>query len=101
MAMSTSALKKIIQNGIRDLPEEGLKMVADFVLFIRVRLAHEKENFSVINLDLEVIRQAFQIKDIPELHDRLIAATAAVHGIPLLSNDPAIEKSGSTKTIWE
>jgi hypothetical protein len=43
MAMSTSALKKIIQNGIRDLPEEGLKMVADFVLFIRVRLAHEKD----------------------------------------------------------
>ncbi len=65
------------------------------------KLIDEKENSSVVNLDLEVIRQAFQIKDIPELHDRLIAATAAIHGIPLLSNDPAIEKSVSTKTIWK
>lgn len=57
--------------------------------------------FSIKELDLEIVKQAFQIMDIPELHDRLIAATAAHLGIPLLTNDPSIEKSITVQTIWK
>ena len=41
----------------------------------------------------EIIKSAFEIKDIPELHDRLIAGTARYCGVPLLTNDSVILKS--------
>ncbi|MGB3181678.1 MAG: PIN domain-containing protein [Cyclobacteriaceae bacterium] len=47
-----------------------------------------------------VTNQAFVITDIPELHDRIIAATAAEYSAPLLTNDPKIKASKFVKTIW-
>jgi predicted nucleic acid-binding protein len=38
-------------------------------------------------------------QDIPDLPDRVIAATALLHGIPVLSRDSRI-RSSSIKTIW-
>lgn len=40
--MTSTALQQIIQNGIRDLPKDSLQEVADFVLFVRARLAQGK-----------------------------------------------------------
>ncbi len=42
-------------------------------------------------LDSKVIYSAKDITDIKELHDRLIAATARVKQLPLLTNDPIIQ----------
>ncbi|MFA0960821.1 type II toxin-antitoxin system VapC family toxin [Roseivirga sp. BDSF3-8] len=47
-----------------------------------------------------VTQKAFIINDIPELHDRLIAATAAELNAPLLTNDPKIKASKFVNTIW-
>lgn len=41
----------------------------------------------------------FEIKDIPELHDRLIAGTAKYLNLPLITNDPIILKSESVICI--
>ncbi|MCZ7669237.1 MAG: PIN domain-containing protein [Chloroflexi bacterium] len=51
-------------------------------------------------LDLAVILAAQQITDIPELHDRLIAATAKVVGAKLITNDLKIQASSFVQTIW-
>ena len=40
------------------------------------------------------------ITDIPELHDRLIAATARIHNVELITNDPVIQASAFVRTIW-
>jgi predicted nucleic acid-binding protein len=48
----------------------------------------------------QVVETAFQIRDIPELHDRIIAATAIVHNSILITNDPTIAASVHLKTIW-
>jgi predicted nucleic acid-binding protein len=37
--------------------------------------------------------------DVPELPDRIIAATARLHGVPLITRDHAIRLSG-LPTIW-
>lgn len=37
---------------------------------------------------------------IPELHDRIIAATALLTSSTLISKDQAITSSGLVKTIW-
>ena len=61
------------------------------------------QNFSSyreIPLNLEIIEHAGQITDIPELHDRLIAATAIFLKMDLITNDQKIQSSVSVKTVW-
>ncbi len=50
-------------------------------------------------LSSEIIATAFEIDDIPELHDRLIAGTARYLNAPLLTNDPVILNSQCVKCI--
>ena len=51
-------------------------------------------------MTFQVIEHAFKINDIPELHDRLIAATAKVMNVPILTNDPDISGSAHVESIW-
>jgi PIN domain nuclease of toxin-antitoxin system len=65
-----------------------------------LKLAEENNNFIIHSLDTATIIEAFKIKTIPELHDRLIAATASVLKAELITNDPVISRSNYIKTIW-
>jgi len=47
-----------------------------------------------------VIQASSQITDIPELHDRLIAGTARLLDLFLITNDPVIQASKFVKTFW-
>ncbi len=47
-----------------------------------------------------IIEKSFQIDDIPELHDRIIAGTAYSMELQLLTNDPIISKSKYISVIW-
>jgi len=58
-------------------------------------------NFKEQPLNNAIINTAYQIDDIPELHDRLIAGTAKYLDQELITNDPIIEKSKHVKTIWK
>ena len=57
-------------------------------------------NYRETHLSFEIIENAKQITDIPELHDRLIAATAKYLNLELITNDPKIQNSASVKTVW-
>ena len=57
-------------------------------------------NFRETPLNFEIIEHAGQIKDIPELHDRLIAATARFLNLELITNDQKIINSTFVKTVW-
>lgn len=50
-------------------------------------------------LSLEILKTASEIDDIPELHDRLIAATARYLDIPIITNDPVILESRFVKSL--
>ena len=56
-------------------------------------------NYRVGPLTLDILKVASVITDVPELHDRLIAATAAYLNIPLLTNDPDLIASQSISTV--
>lgn len=56
-------------------------------------------NYIEERLSLEIIKSAFEITDIPELHDRLIAGTARYLNIPLITNDPVIVGSAHVETV--
>lgn len=58
---------------------------------------------SSINMEAitaEIIYKTFEIDDIPELHDRIIAGTAYEKNLPLITNDPVISDSKFVKTLW-
>jgi predicted nucleic acid-binding protein len=57
-------------------------------------------HFQEYSLSFSVFKTSAKINDIPELHDRLIAATALSLNLPLITNDPIIEASAFVKTIW-
>lgn len=50
---------------------------------------------------MEVVTSAVGIDDVPELHDRLIVATAKLLTVPILTNDPVMSGSKHTTTIWK
>ena len=52
-------------------------------------------------LTFETIRIAFEINDIPELHDRIIASAGKELDIEIITNDPDIELSDHVRTIWK
>ncbi|GAB3959979.1 hypothetical protein GCM10028805_57080 [Spirosoma harenae] len=69
--------------------------LADLKLYIQ-----QYDSYHFQPLTLEIIESSVQINDIPELHDRLIAATALSIDNPLITNDPLIQASAFLETIW-
>ncbi len=63
-------------------------------------LLSQSSNYVVVPVGLEVVRASAAIDDVPELHDRLIAGTAAWLRIPILTNDPVMAGSRHVETIW-
>jgi len=53
----------------------------------------KSQNYQFEPLNLEIFKTTSEINDIPELHDRLIVATARHLGLPLITNDPVIRNS--------
>lgn len=60
----------------------------------------QSSNYAVIPVDFDVATASALIDDIPELHDRVIAGTAAWLNIPILTNDPDMTASRHVRTIW-
>ncbi len=59
----------------------------------------ESDNYQFEPLSLDIIKAGSEITDIPELHDRLIAATARHLGLPIITNDPDICSSKFLTTL--
>lgn len=57
-------------------------------------------NFKEFPLNADVIKAAEQITDIPELHDRVISATAKLLNLELITTDAKIQNSSFVKTVW-
>ena len=53
----------------------------------------KSQNYQFEPLSFDILKTAAEIDDIPELHDRLIAATAKYLDLPLITNDPEIRAS--------
>ncbi|MBI5788442.1 MAG: PIN domain-containing protein [Candidatus Schekmanbacteria bacterium] len=57
-------------------------------------------NYKEYPMNFAVTQSAAQIADIRELHDRLIAGTARLLALSLITNDSIIQTSAFVKTIW-
>jgi PIN domain nuclease of toxin-antitoxin system len=64
------------------------------------RLAHTPSRYQVVPLSPEIVTRSHDLYLIPERGDRLIAATAATLGYPLITRDPAIATAGNVDLLW-
>jgi len=53
----------------------------------------KSQNYQFEPLSFDILKTAAEIDDIPELHDRLIAATARYLDLRLITNDPEMRAS--------
>lgn len=64
------------------------------------RLALTPSRYLLVDLTLPIVRRSLDLFTIPERADRLIAATAAEMGYPLITRDPEIVRSGRVPHLW-
>jgi PIN domain nuclease of toxin-antitoxin system len=57
-------------------------------------------NYSILPMDADVILAAIEIDDVPELHDRILVATAKHFGLLILTGDRVIVQSRYVSTVW-
>jgi PIN domain nuclease of toxin-antitoxin system len=61
---------------------------------------NESENFVIIALDYPILEKMVALKEIPELHDKIIASTSKYLKVPIITKDKALRALKSVKTIW-
>lgn len=61
---------------------------------------HTSDNFVLIALDYPILQQMVALKEIPELHDKIIASTAKYLKLPIITKDKTLQKLPTIKTIW-
>lgn len=66
-------------------------------LFNRIR---ESENYAIIPLDQKVLLQMIEAKDVAELHDKIIVATARLLDVPLITRDTFLHELTNIKIVW-
>ena len=58
------------------------------------------DNFMLIPLDYPILRKMIDLKDIPELHDKIIVATAKHLNLPIITKDGILQDLPHVKTVW-
>jgi PIN domain nuclease of toxin-antitoxin system len=68
----------------------------EFVVSIR-----QAENFDLGVNDTDLLLEASTFTTVRDPYDRLIIAQARVAGVPLITGDEKIQKSGLVRTVWD
>jgi predicted nucleic acid-binding protein len=73
-------------------------LFADFnAVFYRLQVA---PHFRFAPFEAEHVPSFDEDRDIPEMHDRIIAGLARRLGAPLIASDPKIIEAGVTTIVW-
>ncbi len=72
----------------------------DLPLADLVDTVSRSRNYEVVPVGIDVTLTAVGIDDVPELHDRIVVATANYLGVPILTGDQVIAGSRHVQTLW-
>lgn len=79
-----------------DIAEKG-RVQFDFAEMYR--MIREEQEFEIVSLSPEIFNTVIQVQNIPELHDRIIVATARFYGAGILTKDRVILESGEAQLL--
>ena len=54
----------------------------------------------LVALDYPILQKMVALKEIPELHDKIIVSTAKYLNLPIITKDKILRNLPSIKTIW-
>ena len=79
----------------KKIPEDLIRRIVDLV-------GDPAVGYRMVSLDFEVARklQSVDRATVPDLPDRVIAATALVHRFPVLTKDSRLRKLPEIQTVW-
>ena len=60
----------------------------------------KSENFVIIALDYPILEKMIALKEVSELHDKIIASTAKYLKVPIITKDKALHKTRSIECVW-
>lgn len=60
----------------------------------------DSDNFKLIALDYPILQKMVSLKDIPELHDKIIVSTAKYLNLPVITKDETLQNISHIKTVW-
>jgi PIN domain nuclease of toxin-antitoxin system len=60
----------------------------------------DSDNYILIPLDVPILKRLIDLKDIPELHDKIIVSTAKYLDSPLITKDRTLQKIPHLGTVW-
>ena len=61
---------------------------------------NDSENFFLISLDYPILQEMVDLKEIPELHDKIIVSTAKCLNLTIITKDRTLRALRSIDTIW-
>jgi predicted nucleic acid-binding protein len=65
-----------------------------------LRYLQQHSQYEIVPYTLSLLMMVREISDIPELHDRIIAATARRYDAVVLTRDPSIASLSAVRTLW-
>jgi PIN domain nuclease of toxin-antitoxin system len=71
----------------------------DFDFAEMYRLIRDEHEFEIVGFGPEIFDEAIQIKDIKEIHDRIIVATASFYQVGILTKDRIMSESGEVEIL--
>lgn len=64
------------------------------------RKINDSDNFILIALDYPILQKMIDLREIPELHDKIIASTAKYLNLPIITKDEILQNTLHLKTVW-
>jgi len=55
----------------------------------------------IIPFDIPILQKIISLKDVPELHDKIIVGTAKYLNLPLITKDEYLRSLPALKTVWD
>jgi PIN domain nuclease of toxin-antitoxin system len=60
----------------------------------------ESSNYVLVPLDVPILKRLIELKEIPELHDKIIVSTARYLSSPLITKDRTLQKISNLAIVW-
>jgi PIN domain nuclease of toxin-antitoxin system len=79
-----------------DIAEKGR---VDFDFAAMYRLIADEPEFEIIGFSPEIFEEAVRLKDVTEIHDRIITATARSYRVGVLTKDKIINESADLEPL--
>lgn len=91
--ISAITLMEVLYLSQRKRIDLGLRELID-------RIA-ESPNYALVPIGTDIVITAEEVDDVPELHDRILVATAKWLRVPIITSDSVIDRSKHVQAVWK